>query len=201
MAINLSSYPAIGNALIVKIVIDQYSQSQNVAYTSQTLRFSDWNSDITVDDELYQGLGRLVSISDTVSELKSSTGSLTLTISGIPNTSIAEIVHSRIKGSKISVKRVIFDPVTNLPLEISGNPAGRFFGIINNYTLDEEYEVETRTSTNTIGLICSSTAEVLGNKLAGRKTNADSYRAFNQDPSMDRVTSLVGANFDFGVPK
>ena len=76
------------------------------------------------------------------------------------------------------------------------------FGIINNYSLDEEHDVDARTSSNTISLVCASVVEILDKKIAGRKTNPKSFRAFvTDDASMDRVPSLVGANFDFGVPK
>lgn len=202
MAINLAPYSSIASALIVKITVDQYRTTPAGAYSQQTLRFSDWNASLTVDSETYLGLGKLVGISSTSSDLKTTTGGITITISGIPNTSIAEIVNSRIKGSPIEVRRVVFDPTTKQILNIPGNPAGRFFGIVNNYTLDEDYDVQARTASNTIGLICASTAEVLEKKLSGRKTNSTSHRSFYPtDPSMDRVASLVGANFNFGIPQ
>lgn len=202
MSIDLSSYSAIASALIVKITVDDYRTTSGGTYSQQILRFSDWNQSITYDGETYLGMGKFVGITSTSSELKSTAGGITITISGIPNTSIAEIVHSRIKGSPIEVRRIVFDPVTLTQLAITGNPAGRFFGIINNYGLDEEYDPIARTSSNTISLICASTSEVLEKKLAGRKTNSKSHRSFYPtDPSMDRVSNLVGANFNFGVPQ
>lgn len=202
MSIDLSSYSAIATALLVRIQVDDYRTTPSGSYTAQTLTFSDWNQSITYDSEVYLGLGKFVGITATNSNLKAATDSLTITISGIPNTSIAEIVNSRIKGSPIEIRRLIFDPVTKTALSITGNPAGRFFGIINNYALDEDYDVQARTSTNTISLICASTAQVLEKKLSGRKTNSLSQKTFYPtDLSMDRVSSLVGANFNFGAPQ
>jgi hypothetical protein len=202
MSINLSTYSSIAAALIVRIDIDEYRSTPSGAYTSQVLRFSDWNQSLTVGGETFLGLGQFVGITSTTNELRTSNSNVTITVSGIPNSSIAEIVNSRIKGSPITVRRVIFNPVTKQILDIQGNPAGRFFGIVNNYTLDEEYDVASRTATNTIGLVCSSLTEVLGNKIAGRKTNTASHRSFYpNDPSMDRVSSLVGSNFNFGIPQ
>lgn len=202
MTINLNSYFQIASALIVRIQVDDYRATSSSEYSSQVLRFSDWNQSLTIDSEVYQGLGQFIGITNTSSDLKSTSQGLTITISGIPNSSIAEIINSRIKGSPISVRRVVFDPTTKNILSITGNPAGRFFGIINNYTLDEDYDVSSRTSSNTIGLVCSSTSEIFEKKLAGRKTSPASHKVFYpSDPSMDRVPNLVGANFDFGVPK
>jgi hypothetical protein len=97
---------------------------------------------------------------------------------------------------------VVFDPVTGTQLAIDGNPAGRFFGIVSNYTLDEEYDIEGRSSSNTIAIECASTAEFLNNKVTGRKTNPKSMKSFySSDVSMDRVPNLVGANFNFGAPQ
>jgi len=95
----------------------------------------------------------------------------------------------------------LFDPVTNTPLEIEGNPLARFRGFVNNYSLQEDYDNSTRTSTNTLVLVCSSSLDVLSNKVNGRKTNPYSQKRFYPDDlSMDRVPTLENATFDFGAP-
>jgi len=202
MPINLSSYTAIETGLFVRIEVDYYKTSAGATPTSTVLRFSDYRGTVTIDGESYVGLGRLLNITPTVSELRGTTGSVTVTISGIPNTSIAEIVNSRMKGCPIKIYRVVFDPVTGTQLAITGNPAGRFFGIVSNYTLEEDYSVDERRSTNTIAMICTSNMEFLDNKVTGRKTNPSSMKQFYpSDVSFDRVPSLVGANFNFGAPQ
>lgn len=202
MAIDLSYYRSISSALLVKIAVEYYKDSPSATPTATDLLFSDWQHPITYAGDTYLGLGRLVGISPSSSELKNSSGSITITISGIPNSSIAEIVNSRIKGSPVEVYRYVFNSATGEYLPITGNPAGRFFGIVNNYSLDEDYDIEARTATNTITLTCSSLVEVLDNKVAGRKTNPASHKSFfGGDKSMDRVPSLIGANFNFGAPK
>ena len=108
-------------------------------------------------------------------------------------------MNANIKGSPIKVLRVFFNATTGSVLSIAGNPSGRFFGLVNNYSLDEEYDVSTRTGINTITLSCSSLTEILENKIAGRKTNPSSFKSYySTDLSMDRVPSLVNSNFDFG---
>jgi hypothetical protein len=148
------------------------------------------------------GLGRLLGVSATSTELRTSSQQLYVSLSGIPNGSISEIVNSRIKGSPIEVWRVFFNPVTGAQLAITGNPAGRFFGVVNNYSLQEDYDVEARVSSNTIILSCASVIDILNNKIAGRRTNPlDQKLFFPNDLSMDRVPKLVGANFNFGAPE
>lgn len=199
MPIDLSNYQSIGSTLAVQLEITKYRVLKTDAFTSQTLRFCDSLTPVTVNGDSYLGLGNFLAISSTSSELRSSTAPITVTIAGIPTSSINEIVNSRIKGSKIDVWRVVFNPTTNQALNIDGNPAGRFFGYVTNYTISEEYDNDSRTATNTVELICSSIQEILENKFAGRKCSPNSMKAFYpSDVSMDRVPNLAGANFDFG---
>lgn len=200
--INLTSYKSIQSHLFVRIQVDYYKSSPSATPEAKVLTFSDRLEPYTLDGELYQGLGRLMNITSTSSEIRASSGDLTITISGIPDSSIYEIVNSRIKGCPVRITRVFFNPTTNEPLEIDGNPLARFRGFVNNYGLNEEYDNSSLTSSNTITLICASAIDVLSNKYAGRKTNPYSEKKFYPlDLSMDRVPTLEKATFDFGAPK
>lgn len=199
---SLDSYSVIQSNLFVRIKVDDYRTSPSGSYTSQILRFSDSRDNVTINGEVYTGLGQLMAITNSASELRTSTGELTITISGIPNTSIAEIVNSKIKGSLVNVYRGMFDPITGVLLSIPVNPLGRYNGFVNNYSLQEDYDAVTRTATNTIALICNSTVDVLQNKVTGRRTNPSSQKSFYPtDLSMDRVPTLKSATFDFGAVK
>lgn len=202
MAIDLSTYKQIGSALTVIIEVDEYksNSNENLSYTSQVLKFTDSLYPLTVDGQLYTALGGLMSVSSTRNELRSSGSSLTLAISGIPTSRMSEIINSKFKGSPVKIHRVVFNPQTYAVLDIAGNPAGRFFGIIDNYSVEESWDQANRTSSLTIAFECTSLQSMLENKLSGRKCNSDSHRAFYpNDPSLDRVTALAGANFDFGA--
>jgi hypothetical protein len=188
MTPDLTSYTNIGTALFVQITL-----------SGSYIRFSDYNTTVTIDGNSYQGLGKFIGITSSSSELKPTLEGISITITGIPNSSITDIMNANIKGSPIKVLRVFFNATTGSVLSIAGNPAGRFFGLVNNYSLDEEYDVSTRTSINTITLSCSSLTEYLENKISGRKTNPTSFKSYySSDLSMDRVPSLVNSNFDFG---
>jgi hypothetical protein len=188
--IDLTPYGAIQTSLFVSIDVPDYD----------VLTFSDYNRPITIDSVTYTGLGSLVAISDSTSSLRSSPGDLTITISGIPNSSIAEILNNKIKGSSVVVWRMVFDPTTGQKINITGNPAGRFRGIVSNYSLEEDWNTGSQTASNTILLTCASTVEILSNKISGRRTNpVDQNALYPSDLSMDRVPTLANSNFNFGA--
>lgn len=201
MTINLSSYNNIETGLFVRIACDYYRASEGDSFTSAVLRFSDINRPITINSESYTGLGKLLGITASQSELRVTTNDVTITISGIPNSSIQEIIASRLKGSEVKIYRGIFNPSTGALLSITDNPVGRFHGYITNYNLAEEYDFDSKNASNTIVINCSSTVSILEKRVTGRKTNPESMKYFYPlDVSMDRVNALSGAYFDFGAP-
>jgi hypothetical protein len=190
MAIDLTSYRSIQSNLFVKI---------NLAYTDTLLLFSDNRSTIALGDDVYVGLGELMGVTSSTSDIKNTDSQVTVSIAGIPNTSLQEILNSRIKGSRVNIYRVFFDAATEEPLAITGNPAGRFTGFVNNYSLSEELDAVARTGTNVISLECTGLMGILGNTTKGRRTNPEDQQFWSPgDKSMDRVPGLVGAYWNFG---
>lgn len=201
----LGSYDSIGTALLVRLTVEEYRVNPGDVATTEVLKFSNWVTPITVtvygNNETYTPTGQLLNITPSRNELRSSTGGVTVTLSGIPNTSIAEIINSKIKGSQIQIFRAILDSNTNLPMSglDSGNPVGRFLGIVNNYSLEEDYNIGQKVATSTIVLDCASSLELLSTKVQGRRTNPEDMEYFYPgDKSFSRVPSLVDANFNFG---
>lgn len=190
---------SIKTGLFVKMDIAKYF-TVGSGIAAQTLAFSDWGYDYVIDGTTYTALGNLLEISDTSKLLRPNSQTISITISGIPNRSIEEIEKSELKGADISITRVWFNndftPVDDESIE---NPVGRFSGYVNNYSLVESWDVETRTSSNTIVLDCASFIKVLEKKTAGRLTNPQSMKKFYpSDVSFDRVPSLAGARINFG---
>lgn len=202
MTLALTSYKSLQSNLFVKIECPYYKSTPTSTPSSYNFLLSDRLGSYTIASlgETYVGLGSLLSITTSNSELRTSSGELTVTISGVPNSSISEIVNSRIKGSKITVRRGLFDATSGTLLSVIGNPMIRFVGFINNLAMDEEYDVENRSASSTIVLSCASIVDVLDKKVAGRKTNeASQKKYFPNDLSMDRVTSLESSYFNFGA--
>lgn len=192
---------SIRTALFVKLSIEKYYVDGLLV--PRVLTFSDhgWNINFQGDD--YLALGNLLNVSSTLHELRPSRGTLTVSLSGIPNSSIEEIVKSVIKSSEIDISRGWFELSGELvdDPEIP-NPIGRWRGYVNNYSITEEWDAENRESSNTIQLECKSWVDLLNKKTSGRQTNEQSMkRFFPEDPSFDRVWSLANSDFDFGKIK
>ena len=188
MSLDLSAYDSIQTALFCKVVVPDYT----------TLTFSNYSRNLTIDGTTYTGLWQLLEVTDSTSELRASANELTVTISGIHTQNITDLLTYRFKGSSITVTRAVFDPVTGQLLDIAGNPAGRFQGIINNFGINEDWSGQDASTT--VSFVCTSTLGVLINKVAGRKTNSqDQKKFYPTDLSMDRVAQLANSNYNFGA--
>lgn len=198
----IEDYNNVETGLFVKLVIENYRTEPAGSATTETLTFSDYHREVIISPDTYLPLGGLVSIGSSRSEIRSSGDSIRIGISGIPNSSLQEILYSDIKGSTVSVYRGFFDVETGDILPITGNPAGRFFGYVNNYSIDEELEVADLSGTHTITLECASYINLLKTYVNGRRTNpVDQSNLYAGDTSFDRVPNLVGSNYNFGAPK
>lgn len=167
----------------------------------QVLRFSNFSRAFSINGESYTALGTLLSVSETQDELRVVGSSATVSIAGIPNSRVAEFLDYQIKGSSIQLWRVLFNTITGQQFFISGNPMGRFQGIVNNLTISEELEFAAQHATSVITLTCSSVQELMANKVAGRRTNPTDMAAyFAADTSFDRVPNLARTNLAWGSP-
>lgn len=191
----LSNYQSVATALFVKLDIPNYPTPETYA----PVCFSDHNKTMMIAGDVYSGIGKLVSITQSQSEIRASGNQLTLTMVGIQNTDVPALIDSKLKGSRVEVRRAFLDVNTGALLPIAGNPAGRFFGLVNNYSLEEEWPVGNGVVTNALQIICTSVVDILNNKYSGRRTNPIDQRAlYPSDTSMDRVLSLANSNFNFG---
>lgn len=199
----LSDYKHVRTALFVKIEIAEYLQFPLGNLAPETLLFSDHSSDFTLGGLTYTALGNLVGVSSSVGEISASDSSLTITLSGIPDSSINAVVKSNFLGSPVTIERGFFAQSGELIDEASTpNPIGRFTGFINNVGLEESWDVDDRLSTNTIVIECSSTVALMAQKTSGRKTNSTSMkRHYPNDTSFDRVGAIANADTNFGGAK
>lgn len=187
MAIDLSSYRSIQTNLFVKLVIPGYD----------TLTFSDYHKNYTIDGTNYTGLGELLSVGNTDDNLRAAPSELAISISGIPSGNVSDIIDNRIKGSECKVYRGFFNVETGELLSIAGNPAGKFQGIVSNYDIADDLDIGSDKGTVTLTLTVTSVVELLQNKINGRRTNPQDF----PDGDMDRVLPLQKSNFNFGAPQ
>lgn len=201
----LSEANDVQTVILVKLSIPYYVQNPGDTPTNAVLTFCDGGfRTYQYNGDNYIGLGHLMGISQSNSELKSTSGEITITLSGIPNTSLYEIVNSRFKGSSVQIFRAYYNPNTGEEITVpgGGNTSTRFKGFINNYSLNEDYDPVAKTASSTIVFTCSSAISVLQQRKSGRKTNqASQNKFFPNDVSMNRVSTLQNAYFDFGKKK
>ena len=167
---------AIATALFVDLVLGDYRYYISDAYNP-----------LTVNANVYTHLGSLISVSSIQDDYKSTQGTVTLAISGIPNTVdfTNVILNERIKGGEVNVQRAFFDVDT---LAVEANTFLRYRGIISNFTVEENTDIIGGVSTNTLVLSCANIYTILSRKIAGQRTNGASRRQFYPgDASFDNV--------------
>lgn len=191
MSLNLQNQTAVQVNVFVKLDIYEY----------QTVTFSDYHRNYTIDGTVYDGLGQLLAVTNIASSLRAAPQELTITISGIPNGNVTDFLNQKVKGSRVEVQRAFFDPATGDLLNIVGNPAGIFRGVVANFEIADDLDEGEDTGTVTITFTCTSIVELLNNKVTGRRTNPIDQKEYDSnDQSMDRVPRLAKSNYQFGAP-
>ena len=193
--VDLSNYTSVYAALFVRMDIPNY---EVLRYSTHFEAFSITESD--GNSYSYNNLGTLVGVSDNTFGIKTNPEELVITISGIPLTNVTMVIGNKVKGSRVEVRRQFFNGSTYATI---GSPIIKFKGIVNNYTIVEDFPTDgSGLGTCTIGFICSTLIDLMENKTAGRRTNPlDEKTYFPNDLAMDRVPTIAGANFNFGAPK
>ena len=196
--IDLSSFSSLATALFVKIDIPDY--------TPGPLLFSNFDRPYTTGGDTYDALGTLMSATTSANELRAVPGEITITVSGIPNSRLQEIVNTRIKGSEVTILRGFFNPKTGADLAIPGNSGSnivtRFKGRVMSIAIQEDWDAAGRSSSITAQFNCASVVALLSNKVSGRKTNPVDWQAVSPaDTSMSDVPNLANSNFNWGAPQ
>ena len=180
---------AINSAEFVKLTV--FNDYNNTANTS-TYTFSSAYKSEVIDGTTYLPLGGLLSVGAQNRDLKVTSGDTMIALSGVSGNNIYIVLDTKIRGSEVEVWRGFYDANGNI-----GNTYLRFTGIITSYGIQEDRQDQDDNYTVTVA--ASSYKTVLQNRIAGRKTNEESWKFFNSsDTSMDRVYSIAGVQFDFG---
>lgn len=184
----VNNVPYVNNAEFIKLTIINPDNS------STTHTFSSSYKSETISGTAYTPLGGLLSVGTQQRDLRVTSSDTTVSLSGLSSDNIYLVLGTQIKGSKIEIWRGFYSDNYNLV-----NTVRRFTGVVTSYSIHEELASETNNFT--ISINCSSYKTVLENRLAGRKTNSNSWKQYNStDVSMDRVQALDNTYFDFGKP-
>ena len=197
--LNLVPFTSIEHAYLVKFTFI------NSLGINETIRLSTYRVPLTIQETdgnyyAYTAVGQIVGVTQIVADNRATLSDVTVTLSGIGNQYIPDIINTQIKSSPVEIRRAYFDSATGQLLQIPGNPSIAFAGLVTNYMFDEQWtQGELQSTTTTIALTCASLASVLNNKIAGRKTNRDDQTYwFPGDLSMNRTGVIADQIFDFG---
>lgn len=179
------------NAEFVKLTI--YNDVTNIANVNVYTFSSSYQSE-TIDGQEYTPLGGLLGVGVQQRDLRTTSADTSITLSGIPKDNIDVALGTKIKGSKIEIIRGFYN--NNY---ILSNTAHRFTGIVTSYNISDDLQLTQDTENFTVTVNASSFKAVLENRVAGRKTNPESWAVFNStDSSMNNIYSISDQNFDFG---
>ena len=183
----------VNNAEFVKLTI--YNEYANTANNNVYTFSSSYQSE-TIDGQAYSPLGGLLGVGIQQRDIRVTSADTSISLSGIDGNNMAVVLGNKIRGSEVEIIRGFYN--NNY---ILSNTAQRFTGIVTSYNISEERQ--DNDDNFTITLNASSFKSVLENRIAGRKTNSESWKEFNPtDTSMDRVPSIADKQFDFGqAPK
>lgn len=166
-----------------------------------TLTFCNAAAPVTVNGIEFEGLGSLINISEINRNVKSTSQDFKLSLTGIDPDNIALVLSQDIKGSPVEIWRGFLDDNN----QIITTPTQQFFkryqGIVNSMSIQEEFNAQEKTRVATCVISSTSMRAVLDARIAGIKTNKQSWRYFYpNDSSMDRVEIIASTYFDFGKP-
>jgi len=184
-----STVTNITNAEFVKLtVFNDYANSADVSiYT-----FSSSYKHETIDGVVYLPMTSLLSVGAQTRDLSVTSKSTQITLNGIDGDNIYLVLTAKVRGSEVEILRGFYD--NNMILT---NTYPRFSGIVTSYTISEVRQ--NQDDSFSVTLNASSYKTVLENRIAGRKTNKQSWRYFYpSDASMDNVYSISNVRFDFG---
>jgi hypothetical protein len=160
----------------------------------------------------YLALGHFIGMNELQDDLRSTNNAIQISLSGIPkdpgeaglpgyNSFIDLILQTDIKGSRVKVRRVFFNPDTKEFLGVQTSL--RFSGYISNYTLNNSTEYDNKSESNTLVIQCSNINAILDKTISGKRTNSvdQNTRPYEgHDSGLDRVVVISRTSFDFGKP-
>lgn len=193
---NWTAIGASSNAIGTFFTANSAGTGNGTAANVSVLTYSTSYKDEVISGNTYTPLGGLLTVGAQTRNMRVTSGETTLTLSGIDGNNIYTVLATNIRGSEVEIIRGFYN--NNFVLS---NTYARFRGIVTSYGITEDREGLNDNFTVSVG--ASSYKTVLENRIAGRKTNKESWQFFDPtDTSMNQVYAISGVTFDFGqTPK
>lgn len=171
----------------------------SVGSTPTVYTFCNAAGPITVGGNTFTNLGSLLMLGEIQQEMKNTSVDLTISLTGIDSANVNLILSNNIKGSIVEVWRGFLDSNNQIITSPTTQFFKRYTGLVNNVSITEDWDDAARSRIATCSLACTSMRRILDARLAGMKTNRESWRFYySTDASMDRTTVISGTYFDFG---
>ena len=182
--------PVDGTNAIKHCILIDLDLDGNVYYISSAY------DTITYNSNDYTQLGSFLQLGQVQEDIKATNGDISITLSGVTDTYLDEVLTAPVKGGEVTVYRAFFNDDYTVD---SANVFQRFKGIITNFGIEENVDVLEGDITHIVQVACSSINTILENKISGQRTApADRNKFFPGDGTFNRVPDLMGVNFDFG---
>lgn len=190
---NWTSIGASSNAVGTFFTANASGSGNGTASNVTVITASSSYKDETINGNTYSALQGLLQVGTQSRNIRVTQGDTTVSLSGIDGNNIYNVLGTKIRGSELEIYRGFYG--ANMVLQTPVYQ--RFRGIVTTYAITEEREGQDDNFT--VSINASSYKTVLQNRIAGRKTNKESWQFFNStDTSMDNVYSISGVQFDFG---
>lgn len=196
--INLDNRNAVRASYLVDWEVPYYRTTPTGSTSNETLTFSDDDLTTIVNGLTYVPLGKLLQITPSSSTIGATTNTISLTLSGVPDSEIGAVLYSNIKGTLIRINRYFWDAQSTTT---SLGPAqGRFFGYVESYSITDDYDYYNRSQTVSVTLNLNSWVDYIAGKMNARQTNPRSMDIqYPGDTSFDRIPKLKDTEFNFGA--
>lgn len=148
----------------------------------------------------FNAVGQLIKVGDATRDIKSTANETTITLVGIDTAMLGFVLGQNIKGSQIQMWHGFFNEQGELLKTGGQGGLYQFFnGIINSFTISEEWYEDARMYVGLVTVSAASIQLILQNRTAGRYTNNNSWTFYNpSDTSMNRVAAVMNQSWYFG---
>ena len=151
---------------------------------------------ITYDSNDYTELGAFLNVGEFQEDIKTTNGDLNMVLTGIPAGNVQVVMAEPVKGGAVTIFRAFFDTDYTVT---DANVYPRYKGIITNYNISEQVDLESGDITNSVGISVASINTILENRVNGQRTSpTDRNQFYPGDETFDRVPVINGTAFDFG---
>jgi hypothetical protein len=172
--------------------------------TRLTNHFHDFSttSDFASGNHTFVAVSTLLGFSNIADNLEAKDNSLSVSLSGVGQSTTALVLANPIEGSRVYIRRGFYNSTLG---QLVDTPYLRWAGRVHSYSITDDYRF-TEEDTIVISLSCKSLLLALLSRSTGRFTNQAGYeqylRSYNvpltEDYSMEFLASLTHFAPDFG---